>query len=156
MFLSGLDGYWDFAVPAVVLVTGTLLNLLFTKRIPLIAAWLGAFVLQAVVRSVFFDQNLLSMLFPATGPMAFLFTFYMVSDPGTTPSAIKNQILFGAGVGLLYGVLTVFNVVYGLFWALAVVCTCRGLYHAFIAKADSGGHSGVATPVTPSAISSAA
>jgi len=49
-FTENLYGYWDWALPALILCTGTLLNAVFTKKMPLIMTWVAAFVLQAVIR----------------------------------------------------------------------------------------------------------
>ena len=108
------------------MVSGTFLNTRYTKRLPLIAAWVGVFVLQAVVRWALFDAALLPALAPATGVAFVLFTFYMVTDPPTTPSGTRAQILFGGSVAALYGVLLAVHVVFGFFFALAIVCTVRG------------------------------
>jgi hypothetical protein len=56
-----------------------------------------------------------------------LFTFYMVTDPGTTPSKPLDQIIFGVSVAFVYGILMAFHVVFGLFFALTIVCSIRGL-----------------------------
>lgn len=125
-FLTELDGAWDWALPALIFVLGTYLNAVYTKRIPLIAAWLVSFVLQALMRYLFFNGLLAEMLAPATGVAAMLFTFYMAPDPATTPSGVKGQIAFGAAIGLLYGLLVVLHVVFALFIALTVVCAARG------------------------------
>ncbi|HZT57801.1 MAG TPA: hypothetical protein VFA21_04160, partial [Pyrinomonadaceae bacterium] len=46
--------------------------------------------------------------------------------PATTPSRRRGQILFGAGVAAAYGFLVVCHVVFGLFFALTIVCALRG------------------------------
>jgi Na+-translocating ferredoxin:NAD+ oxidoreductase RnfD subunit len=51
----------------------------------------------------------------------------MVTDPATTPARRRGQILFGAGVAAAYGFLVVCHVVFGLFFALTIVCTLRGV-----------------------------
>jgi hypothetical protein len=51
----------------------------------------------------------------------------MITDPGTTPFKPRAQFIFGASVGIVYGVLMVFNVVYTLFFAVTIVCATRGL-----------------------------
>jgi hypothetical protein len=61
-----------------------------------------------------------------TGFAFVLFTFYMVPDPGTTPSRPRDQVCFGAAVAAVYGLLQVVHVVYGLFFALAITCALRG------------------------------
>jgi hypothetical protein len=64
---------------------------------------------------------------PMTGVAFILYTFYMITDPATTPGSTRNQIAFGAGVAFVYGVLLVSHVVFGLFFALSIVCALRGL-----------------------------
>ena len=54
---------------------------------PLILAWLGGFVLQAAVRSLIQGTPMVAALLPVTGMAFLLFTFYMVTDPATTPVA---------------------------------------------------------------------
>ena len=56
-----------------------------------------------------------------------LFTLYMIPDPATTPIKPWRQVAFGVSVAAVYGVLFVFHVVFGLFFALAAVCAVRGI-----------------------------
>lgn len=126
-FTENLHGAGDWLLPLVFVCVGSFLNARFTRRIPLIAGWVGGFVVQALVRSAWFGVRLVPALTPATGVAFVLFTFYMVPDPGTTPSRPRDQIWFGAAVATIYGALQVLHVVYGLFFALAIVCSVRGL-----------------------------
>lgn len=126
-FTENLHGALDWLLPLVFVSVGSFLNARFTRRMPLIAAWAGGFVLQAAVRSALFDVRFAPALAPMTGVAFVLFTFYMVSDPGTTPARPRDQVWFGAAVAAAYGVLQVLHVVYGLFFALAAVCVVRGL-----------------------------
>lgn len=112
----------------VVATAGTVLNGALTKRIPLIVGWLGGFVIQALVRHYVWDVALWAALGPMTGVAFILFTNYMITDPGTTPSKSRAQFMFGAGVATVYGVLLFFNVVYTLFFAVTIVCLLRGGY----------------------------
>jgi enediyne biosynthesis protein E5 len=125
-FTENLSGWGDWALPAFILFTGTLLNVKLTGKLPLIVAWLSAFALQAVVRHVLFGSSLEAALVPMTGVAFLLFTFYMVTDPGTTPVAPRAQVAFGASVAGVYGVLMALHVVFGLFFALALVSLTRG------------------------------
>jgi enediyne biosynthesis protein E5 len=127
MFSENLDGWGDWILPALIICSGTFLNARFTRRMPLIAAWLGAFALQALIRALVFGTPPVAGLVPMTGVAFVLYTFYMVSDPGTTPFSWRGQVAFGAAVAAAYGVLLVFHVVFGLFFALTAVCTLRGL-----------------------------
>ncbi len=126
-FTENLSGWADWILPGLIVCTGTFLNARFTGKLPLIAAWLGGFVLQAGLRSYIFETPILAALLPMTGVAFVLFTFYMVSDPGTTPSKPLDQVFFGASVAAAYGLLMLCHIVFGLFFALTIVCTLRGL-----------------------------
>lgn len=128
MFTENLTGWGDWILPGIIVCSGTFLNARFTRRLPLIGAWLGAFFLQALLRHLFLGHSLGGALMPMTGVAFLLFTFYMVSDPGTTPFSKRSQVAFGASVALVYGVLLGSHVVFTLFFALTLVCIGRGTY----------------------------
>lgn len=87
----------------------------------------GGFVVQAAFRSLVFGTSFVTSLLPITGLAFVLFTFYMVTDPATTPVAPLAQVVFGASVALAYGALMYFHIVFGLFFALTAISTLRGL-----------------------------
>jgi Na+-translocating ferredoxin:NAD+ oxidoreductase RnfD subunit len=126
-FTEYLTGYGDWLLPAVIITSGTFLNARFTKRLPLIGAWLGGFIAQAILRHLLLGASLNAALLPMTGVAFILYTFYMVTDPATTPSAVRSQVVFGLSVAAVYGMLMVLHVVFGLFFALTIVCAVRGL-----------------------------
>lgn len=125
-FTENIAGVWDWALPGAVLLTGIIIHGLFTGRLPLVIAWLGGFLLQAFLRSWYFDIPYLVPLVPMTSAAFILFTLYMIPDPATTPLDPKRQVVFGLAVAAAYGLLQVLHVVYGLFIALASVCALRG------------------------------
>ncbi|MFD8375380.1 enediyne biosynthesis protein [Streptomyces sp. NPDC059688] len=127
-FTEYLDGGFDWLVPAIILSLGTMLNAKLTERMWLILAWLGGFALQAVVRGLLFDTSIPAGLAMMTGVAFVLFTNYMITDPGTTPSSKWGQIAFGGGVATLYGVVTALGIAYGLFFATALACGIRGTF----------------------------
>jgi enediyne biosynthesis protein E5 len=126
-FTESLGAAGDWILPAIIVVSGTFLNARFTRKLPLIAAWLGGFALQAIIRSLLCATSLLAALGPMTGVAFILFTFYMVTDPATSPSHHKGQILFGISVAAAYAMLVMMHVVFGLFFGLTIVCAVRGL-----------------------------
>ena len=126
-FTENLRGPLDVILPLLIVVSGSFVNVKFTERVPLILAWLGVFALQAVVRSWLHELPWQAALTPMTGLAFVLFTFYMVTDPGTTPAKAGAQIIFGSSVALVYGILMTAHVVFGLFFSLAVVTAVRGL-----------------------------
>ena len=89
--LTGV-GYW--ILPGLIIVLGTMVNRL-TGRLPLIAAWVGGFVLQACLRSALFGLPVVAALLPMTGVMFVIYTFYIITDPGTTPdTAARTNLMF--------------------------------------------------------------
>jgi enediyne biosynthesis protein E5 len=122
------SGWSDWLLVGIFLTLGSFLNAVFTKKIPLIAAWVGGFFLQAVIRTAIMGTSTVGALMPMTGIAFILFTFYMVSDPATTPNKTKNQVMFGLSVAAVYGLMMSFHIVFALFIALMIVCTGRGLY----------------------------
>ena len=126
-FTEALHGYLDWVLPALIVCTGTFLNARFTKKIPLITAWLSAFILQAVIRHTLFSTVLLASLAPITGVAFLLFTFYMITDPQTSPSTVRGQTIFGCSIGAVYGLSMIFHIVYTIFGALFFVCIGRGI-----------------------------
>jgi Na+-translocating ferredoxin:NAD+ oxidoreductase RnfD subunit len=126
-FTENLYGVGDWILPGIIFASGTFVNARFTGRLPLIASWLGGFFLQAFIRSLIFGTPLVAGLLPMTGLAFILYTFYMVTDPATTPESKRAQIAFGASVAAVYGLLVVTHVVFGLFFALTIVCIARGL-----------------------------
>ena len=131
-FTENLTGWGDWFVPGFIIVSGTFLNTRFTRRLPLILAWLTGFVVQAALRSFFLDAQFTAALLPMTGVAFILYTFYMVTDPPTTPSGNASQVAFGFSVAAAYGLLMVVHVVFGLFFALTIVSTVRGMYLFFL------------------------
>jgi hypothetical protein len=127
MFTENLVGAGKWILPAFFFLPGTFLNYRLTGRLPLIGFWLGSFFLQAAVRALVFGTPLLPKLLPMTGTAFVLFTFFMVTDPATTPARPRNQALFAATVAAAYGLLVTAHIVFDLFFALSIACASRGL-----------------------------
>jgi hypothetical protein len=126
-FTEHLDGLWNVALPLFILYTGSLLNGKLTKKMPLIFAWWAAFVAQAVIRHFIFDTYVWASLVPMTGVAFVIFSFYMVTDPATSPSSTRGQIAFGLSLGAIYGVLLALHEPFTLIVSLMILCICRGI-----------------------------
>jgi enediyne biosynthesis protein E5 len=126
-FTENITGLWDWAVPMIVLTSGIVVHGLFTGRLPLVAAWIGGFILQAVVRAWMFGTPFFVPLMPMTSAAFIIFTLYMIPDPATTPLKPGRQALFGFSVAAVYGIIQLLHLVFGLFFALLIVCAVRGL-----------------------------
>ncbi|WP_424530108.1 enediyne biosynthesis protein [Sphaerisporangium viridialbum] len=125
-FTEHTDTWFDWIIPGIIIVGGTMLNGKLTNRMPLILGWVGVFALQAIVRGLFFGTSIPAALGMMTGVAFVLFSNYMVTDPGTSPSKPASQVAFGGGIALLYGLLTAVHISYALFFATAGVCAIRG------------------------------
>ena len=126
-FTEGLAGVGAWILPAIILCVGAFLNGWYTRRLPVIAAFLVGFVLQALLRSLVFQASLLPILAVASGVPAMIFTFFMLPDPATTPDRLWAQIAFGAAVAAVYLAMVSLHLVFGLFVGLTLVCGVRGL-----------------------------
>ncbi|WP_433394202.1 enediyne biosynthesis protein [Micromonospora sp. KLBMP9576] len=126
-FTENVPDAISIVIPLVIITSGTVLNALLTKKVPLILGWVGGFVIQALIRHWTLDVALWAALVPMTGVAFVLFTNYMITDPGTTPSKGWHQFAFGSAVAAVYGILIALNVVYTLFFAVTIVCLFRGV-----------------------------
>ena len=124
-FTEYVVGIWDWVLPGIIIVSGSVLNARYTGRFPLLTAWLGGFALQALLRSLFLGTPIAAGFMPMTGLAFVLYTFYMVTDPGTTPSSTRGQVVFGLSVATVYAILMLCHIVFGLFFALTAVCVVR-------------------------------
>lgn len=125
-FVENTNQFFKIMVPVIILTAGTVLNAKLTGRTMLIVGWMGGFAIQAFVRHAIWDVSLFSALGVMTGVAFLLFTNYMISDPGTTPSKPAPQFIFGGAVAFFYAVLMEANIVFTLFFAVVVTCAVRG------------------------------
>ncbi|MGR6913124.1 enediyne biosynthesis protein UnbU [[Actinomadura] parvosata] len=132
-FTEWVNGPVDWIIPAIIMAAGTLLNAKLTGKMPLILGWLGGFVAQALIRTAIDGASTASALLVMSGTAFVLYTNYMITDPGTTPVRPRNQVWFGVTTAAVYGTLVAFHIVFGLFFALTIVCALRGAGLAFLA-----------------------
>jgi hypothetical protein len=97
----------------------------------LIASFLVTYVLQTALRAWLMRAHLPpEMLFLGTlsAPPFFLFTFFMITDPRTSPSTRGAQIAVGVSIALVDLVLHRFESVFTFFYAAFIVATARFLW----------------------------
>lgn len=137
-FTEGLSGGIGRAFSVLVVCLGIFMNWRYSKRLPLVLAWMIAFALQGEARCLMNDLPLIVGLVPMTGVGFILFTFYMVTDPGSTPNHWREQVVFGAAIALVYSLLIMMHIAYCFYYALFLVCLTRGLMlHVKAAKLRS-------------------
>lgn len=127
-FTENTSGIVDWILPCIIICTGSYLNIKATGRIPLILAWVAAFAVQAVVRGLIQGTPIIAGLVPMTGFAFVLFTFYMITDPATSPAGMRGQVLFAAAIAFFYAIFMSLHVVFGLFYALTIVTALRGIW----------------------------
>ena len=125
-FTENISGALDWVLPLIIVCSGSFLNYRATGRIVLVLAWLAGFAGQAAMRALISQQDVWTLLAPMTGLAFVLFTFYMISDPMTTPRSRRGQIVFGCATAAVYGLLSHAGIVFGLFFSLGITCACRG------------------------------
>jgi Na+-translocating ferredoxin:NAD+ oxidoreductase RnfD subunit len=126
-FTENLTGVWDWILPGIVLLSGIIIHGCFTGRLPLVAAWVLGFAVQGQIRAYLSGTPFLVPFTPMTSAAFIVFTLYMVPDPATTPIKPLRQVLFGFAVAMVYGVIQLLHLVFGLFFALLTVSAIRGL-----------------------------
>jgi len=91
------------------------------RRFHICATYVLSFLAFAFLRSWITGNPWQSEVAPLTGPMYQLFTFFMVTDPKTTVSSKKGQILVVFLVALVEMILRLMQVIYAPFYALFLV-----------------------------------
>ncbi len=127
-FTENLSSNWSTAFAVIVVFLGTYMNLYYAKRIPLVLGWVAAFAIQGVIRCLINGIPLIVGLVPITGVSFLLFTFYMITDPGATPSDKREQVIFGVSTAVVYCLLVLAHIGFAFFYALLIVSLCRGLF----------------------------
>jgi hypothetical protein len=130
-FVENVSGRWDWVLTLILCASGTFLNARLTGRFPLIAGWVCGFAVQGVARALANGTPMLATLAPMTGIGFVLYTFYMITDPGTTPETPKAQVAFGASVAAVYGTIVQSHHLFAIFYALTLVGAGRGAWLAF-------------------------
>lgn len=134
-FTEKLSSNLSGAFPVVIICLGTFMNVRYAKRMPLVLAWVFAFAIQGVIRCLIYDLPIVVGLVPITGVSFLLFTFYMITDPGATPSDKREQVIFGAATALVYCFLVLGHIGFAFFYSLLIVSIARGIWlHIHAAK----------------------
>jgi enediyne biosynthesis protein E4 len=100
------------------------------KKAPLVFAFWLTYSIGALVRASLTHMPAEITLYAQISGGAFwLFSFFMITDPKTSPPQWKEQIAFGAAVSLVDALLQyTLTPVFSLFYALFIVCTARAVW----------------------------
>jgi Na+-translocating ferredoxin:NAD+ oxidoreductase RnfD subunit len=91
------------------------------RRFHICAAYVASFAAFALVRAWITGDAFLAELAPITGPMYQLFVFFMITDPKTTVTSKRGQIIVAVLVAFVEFLLRLGEVVHAPFYALFIV-----------------------------------
>ena len=121
-FVAGLSIQWGSNLMAMSVIWLLGLGIVYrAKKFHVTITYVITFTILAYIRSLITGDAFLSELSPLTGPMYQLFIFFMITDPGTTVSSKKGQILVVILVALVEFVLRLNGFIYAPFYALCLV-----------------------------------
>jgi Na+-translocating ferredoxin:NAD+ oxidoreductase RnfD subunit len=119
-------GFWQ--VPFVVFLLGTVVCFR-AKKLALVNAFWITYALGALLRAQMTHMPAEITLYAQFSGGAFwLFSFFMITDPKTSPTTMKGGIWFGIAIGLVDLWLQLSFAVFSLFYALFLVSTARALW----------------------------
>lgn len=117
------------------IVTGALFFFIFKiNRIWLIGSFLFFFFLQTLLRASIMEHIIpweTLFLSSLTSPAFYLFTFYMITDPATSPNNRRDQILVGFSIALFDLLFHLKFSLYTFFFAGLTVAAIRYFYFMF-------------------------
>ncbi|MGZ3806743.1 MAG: FG-GAP-like repeat-containing protein [Bacteriovorax sp.] len=136
-FISSAPAYqWNGigAMALFVIMPALLFFMPKINRSYIVGSFLIVFTLQITLRSILIRHYLpFNTLFfgTITSPAFFLFTFFMITDPATTPSDKKQQIIVGSSIALLDLVYHLFSSYHTFFFAAFTLASIRFVYFHF-------------------------
>lgn len=102
------------------------------RRLHLVAAFVASFAAFGLARSALELTSVYSVYASMVSGAFLLFTFFMITDPMTSPGTVSGRVLYAVAVAAVDAVLRSFGVPYSVFLALVIVCAgyavCRSLY----------------------------
>ncbi|MEK2647115.1 FG-GAP-like repeat-containing protein [Bdellovibrio sp. BCCA] len=137
---TGIENLWVFMT-----FLGVFFLLPKINRHWLVISFLATFTAQTALRALIMRHHLpFETLFlgTLTSPSFILFTFFMITDPMTSPKTKKDQIIVGASIALLDLIFHIFQSYYTFFFAGFTVASIRFLWFHYKALRDGGGFAG--------------
>lgn len=118
----------DVTISVFIATAAVMLFVFRVGKTPLVVSFLVFYALQTAVRAYIMRHHLpWQTLFFGTleSPPFYLFTFYMITDPATSPKTTRGQVLLALALVLIDGVLHFKESVYTFFYAALTVGVVR-------------------------------
>ena len=93
------------------------------ERLPLCFSYIITFILGSIGLAYITDTSLKIHLAPMLSSVFYLFTFFHITDPKTSPHSKKGMIFFGVAIGVVQFILRVQEIRFSGFYALFIVCS---------------------------------
>lgn len=103
------------------------------RRLHLVAAFVASFAAFGLVRTVLGVSSLYSLYAFMVSGSFLLFTFFMITDPRTSPETVRGRVVYAVAVAAVDAGLRAFEVPYSLFLALVAVCAGYALHRVLSA-----------------------
>lgn len=104
---------------------------IWAKRILLALSYLLFSILFIYLLSPYFGFTHLFLIGPSLSLSGLLFTFFMITDPKTTPNQYRDQIIFGIVCAFIGSMLRLNQMVHDSFVALFLTTACYSVYRTF-------------------------
>lgn len=121
----------DVTISVFIATAAVMLFVFRVGKTPLVVSFLVFYAVQTGVRAYVMRHHLpWQTLFFGTleSPPFYLFTFYMITDPATSPKTTRGQVLLALALVLIDGVLHFKESVYTFFYAALTVGVVRFLW----------------------------
>lgn len=129
------------SISVLVVFLGLMFVLPQVNRLPLVLTFLICYTLQTLLRAWIMQHHLpFQTLFlgSITSPAFFLFTFFMITDPATSPNDTREQIKVGVILAILDLLFHIASSYYTFFYAGFTLQSWRLLKNHFMAMNRSG------------------
>jgi enediyne biosynthesis protein E5 len=107
-------------------------------RVHITLTYVVCFAFFAFLRSLVTGHAFLAELAPITGPMYQLFIFFMITDPKTTVSTRRGQVLVAVLVAAAEATLRLSEVIHAPYYALFIVGPCANAVEILRARRRRG------------------
>lgn len=132
---------WTNGIEVMVLILGLgLLAAYKAKRLDTVIAFISGYVAFAIARIAVIGEPFFYAFGPMLGASFQLFSFFMITDPKTTPSSRKARILFAVVIALIDAVLRVLGITNSQFYASFLVTLILGIPYRFWNKRIGGNY----------------
>jgi Na+-translocating ferredoxin:NAD+ oxidoreductase RnfD subunit len=114
---------WGFYIALLFIIASAGTYMVYrVKRFPIILSFLGGFLATGLARMWIWDKTFTNIFNEFMWGGLLVFTFYMITDPKTSPESKKGQIYFGLLTALLGQTMIQLEVNGAVFLSLAIMC----------------------------------